>query len=147
MTAAGHFPFSDDGTVVDLDNEPLKETLDLLKKMTDEDIIPSAAKSENGATWMQAFNAGQIGILPLAASTIAACAVDCGAIAFPAPDGSSTSTFVGGDIVTITADSEHPDQAWDFIQWTAYRRGADRGRRQEREPPRALRSRRKQIHR
>lgn len=35
-----------------------------------------------------------------------------------APDGSATSTFVGGDVAGITRSSKSPDAAWDFLKWT-----------------------------
>ena len=35
-----------------------------------------------------------------------------------APDGSKTSTFVGGDVAGISVSSKHKAQAWDFLKWT-----------------------------
>lgn len=35
-----------------------------------------------------------------------------------APDGSATSTFVGGDVAGITKSSENVEAAWNFLEWT-----------------------------
>jgi len=119
--AAGTPPLQDDGTKASIDNKAFNATLDLYKRMYDEGIIPSAAKSEDGSTWPAAFEAGQIGIIPLGTfefATLAKAPFQWGVAELPAPDGAKTSTFVGGDVVGITKTSKHFEQAWDFIAWT-----------------------------
>ncbi len=119
--AAGTPPLQGDGTKASIDNKAFTATLDLYKKMYDEGIAPSAVKSEDGSTWPTAFEAGQIGIIPLGTfefSKLATAPFQWGVAGLPAPDGSKTSTFVGGDVVGITKTSEHFEQAWNFIAWT-----------------------------
>jgi multiple sugar transport system substrate-binding protein len=43
--------------------------------------------------------------------------MDIGVAPIPGPDGGE-STFVGGDVLGISATSKHPDEAWDFIAWS-----------------------------
>jgi multiple sugar transport system substrate-binding protein len=118
--AAGTPAFQKDGTKASIDNPAMNATLALYKKMWDEGIIPSGAKTEDGSTWPASFNAGQIGILPIGNfnfGTLEKAKFDWGIASLPSPDGSATSTFVGGDVVGITKNSKHADQAWDFIKW------------------------------
>ncbi|WP_374946992.1 ABC transporter substrate-binding protein [Agreia sp.] len=121
QVAAGTPPFTDEGTVADFDSEALESTLELYKKMFDEDIIPQAAKTEDGSSWVTAFNAGTIGMLPVGTFNFGALAdadFEWGVAGLPAPDGGATSTFVGGDVAGITKDSDHYAQALDFLLWT-----------------------------
>jgi len=36
----------------------------------------------------------------------------------PAPDGSKTSAFIGGDVAGISSSSKNVDAAWQFLSWT-----------------------------
>ncbi|THG34038.1 sugar ABC transporter substrate-binding protein [Glaciibacter flavus] len=119
--AAGSPPFTDDGKKGDFDSKAMTATLDLYKKMYDEGIIPASAKEEDGSSWTTAFNAGQIGILPVGTfdfGNLAKANFDWGVAGLPAPDGGKTATFVGGDVAGITKDSKHYAQALDFLKWT-----------------------------
>lgn len=121
LAAAGEPPLEDDGTTANIDSDAMNETLALYKKMVDNDIVPAGAKTEDGSTWSALFNAGKIGIIPIGTFDFAALAdasFDWGIAALPAPDGSAGSTFVGGDMIGITKNSTHLDQAFDFIQWS-----------------------------
>ena len=51
-------------------------------------------------------------------SSIADADFEWGYAPIVAPDGSGTSTFVGGDVIGISASSDYPEQAWDFISWS-----------------------------
>ncbi len=118
--ADGTPAFQDDGKTVSIDNAAMNDTLALYKKMWDEGIIPSAAQTEDGSTWTTAFNAGQIGILPIGNfnfGPLADASFDWGIAPLPSPDGSGTSTFVGGDVIGISENSKNVDQAFDFIEW------------------------------
>lgn len=120
-SAAGYPPITDDGTKADFDNEALTEAFALYKRMVDEDIVPSSAEAEDGSTWTASFKAGQIGILPAGSfltSELASGSFDWGVASLMAPDGSATSTFVGGDMAGITRSSENVDAAWAFLEYT-----------------------------
>jgi multiple sugar transport system substrate-binding protein len=43
--------------------------------------------------------------------------MDIGVAPIPGPDGGE-STFVGGDVIGISATSKEADAAWDFLAWT-----------------------------
>jgi multiple sugar transport system substrate-binding protein len=43
--------------------------------------------------------------------------MDIGVAPIPGPDGGE-STFVGGDVLGISATTEKADAAWDFVSWT-----------------------------
>ncbi|MFG2057552.1 ABC transporter substrate-binding protein [Micromonospora sp. NPDC048930] len=120
--AAGHPPFADDGHKADFDNGAFGETLRLYRKMVEEKIAPSGVKTDDGANWTASFLAGKVGILPagsfLFGDLTSKAKFDWGVAGLMAPDGSRTATFVGGDVLGITASSKHATQAWDFVSWT-----------------------------
>ena len=120
LAAAGEPPFADDGKKAQIDTPSMKASLDLYKKLYDDGIVPANAKSDDGTNWAKLFNAGKIGILPIGNFNFGAAEqgkVDYGVVSLPAPDGSSTSGFIGGDVVGISKNSSHKAQAFDFLQW------------------------------
>ena len=70
--------------------------------------------------------------------------MDIGVAPIPGPDGGE-STFVGGDVLGISATSKNADAAWDFLSWTRRRRGAGRGHGQEQGRPGPHRPRGQQV--
>ncbi|MGP3968228.1 ABC transporter substrate-binding protein [Streptomyces sp. 6N223] len=120
--AAGNDVVTEDGRSVDLDNETFEETFALYKRMYDEGITDSSARNDDGSTWSAGFVAGKVGIL-LHGSLLVnefkeEVTFDWGAAPLGSPDGSATSTFVGGEVAGISQTSQHPDQAWDFLAWS-----------------------------
>ncbi|WP_295118129.1 sugar ABC transporter substrate-binding protein [uncultured Leifsonia sp.] len=121
LAAAGKPPFIDDGKKAQIDTAPMKDTLELYKKMFDEGIVPASAKSDDGTNWTKLFNAGKIGILPIGNFNFAPAEqakITYGEAGLPAPDGSKTAGFIGGDVAGISKNSTHKAQAWNFLQWT-----------------------------
>jgi multiple sugar transport system substrate-binding protein len=120
--ANGASVLSADGKKVDLNNDSFRKIFGLYKQLTDEQLVPSASKTEDGSTWQAAFEAGQIGILPLGSPIVGdllkQTKFQWGVAALPSPDGAHTSTFIGGDVAGISATSKHKTQAWDFLKWT-----------------------------
>lgn len=120
--AAGSDVISDDGTQADFDNDAFAEGFALYKTMYEEGLVPEGAMTEDGSTWANSFIAGDIGILPLGSPIVgdllAQTTFEWGVTPLMAPDGSATSTFVGGDVAGIARSSENPAAAWDFLQWT-----------------------------
>jgi multiple sugar transport system substrate-binding protein len=120
LAAAGEPPFAEDGAVAQIDTDAMDATLSLYKKLYDEGIVPETAMSDDGAQWAGLFNEGKIGILPIGNFNFSAAeegGINYGVVGLPAPDGSSSSGFVGGDMVGISKDSKHPAQAWNFMEW------------------------------
>lgn len=119
--AAGTPPISADGKQASIDNPAFTAVSDLYRKMYDEGIVPSAAKTDDGTTWVSAFNAGQVGMIPVGTFDFINLNKDAkfkwGVAPFTSPDGSATSTFVGGDVIGISRSSKHYDQAVNFLEW------------------------------
>ena len=68
-----------------------------------------AAKDEAGPTWTGVFPKGKIGIMPRPSTTLGLMPadMDIGVAPIPGPDGGE-STFVGGDVLGISATSRTP---------------------------------------
>jgi multiple sugar transport system substrate-binding protein len=121
LAAAGEKPFVDDGKTANFDTEAMEETLALYKKLWDDGLVAPSAETEDGPNWNTLFNEGKIGILPRGTGNFANlkdAPFDWGVAALPAPDGSETSGFVGGDVLGISNSSKNVEQAWNFIEWT-----------------------------
>ena len=120
--ADGHAPVSLDGKTADVDSDALKQAFALYKRMYDEGIVPKSAKTEDGSTWTASFLAGKIGILPagsfLFGDLAAKAKFDWGITALTNPDGSKSSTFVGGDVLGISKSSKKEKEAFDFVAWS-----------------------------
>ena len=119
--AAGSDVISADGRKADINNDAFKATFALYKRMYTEGIVASGAKTEDGSTWSEGFTAGKVGIVlngsPLI-DGLKKVKFDWGVAPLGSPDGTATSTFVGGDVAGISRSSKHVDQAWDFVSWT-----------------------------
>jgi multiple sugar transport system substrate-binding protein len=119
--ASGGGVLNEQGTASTVNNASAASVYALYRKMFKEGIVPPAAKDENGTTWTQAFANGQIGIQPMGATALQGIKegpdLQVGVAAIPGLTG-GTSSFVGGDVVGISANSKHAAQAWDFVSWT-----------------------------
>lgn len=121
MLAAAGEPPVEAGQPVELDGEAMAAVLELHQRMYANDIMSPASAQESGATWVDEFVAGRIGVAPYGNfifSSLADAGFEWGYAPIFAPDGSATSTFVGGDVIGITSSSDHVEQAWDFISWS-----------------------------
>jgi multiple sugar transport system substrate-binding protein len=119
--ASGQTVLNDAGTASTITNDAAGKIYALYRKMYDEKIVPPSVKSESGATWTQDFSNGLIGLQPLGATVLQQLKegsdLQVGVAPIPGLTGGSSS-FVGGDVVGISANSKHAAQAWDFISWT-----------------------------
>jgi multiple sugar transport system substrate-binding protein len=119
--ASGATVLDEKGTASTVDNEQAAAVYALYRRMFAEGLVPPAAKNENGPTWTQAFTEGKIGLQPMGATSLQGIKegpdVQVGVAAIPGLTGGSSS-FVGGDVLGIGANSTHAAQAWDFISWT-----------------------------
>jgi multiple sugar transport system substrate-binding protein len=120
--ADGREILSDGGKKVDINNDSFKAIFKLYKQLSDEKLVDSSDKAQDGATWPANFLAGKVGMLPLGSPIVGdllkQTKFQWGVTALMSPDGSKTSTFIGGDVAGISATSKHPAQAWDFLKWT-----------------------------
>ncbi|MGC9670908.1 ABC transporter substrate-binding protein [Planosporangium sp. 12N6] len=119
--ASGATVSNDEGTASTIDNDAAAKVYRLYRKMYAEGLTPAAVKNENGPTWTQEFGNGTIGIQPMGATVLQTLKegadLDVGVAPIPGLTGGSSS-FVGGDVLGISATSKHAAQAWDFISWT-----------------------------
>jgi len=120
-SAAGTPVLTDDGTTADIDSDAMQATVDLYKRLFDDGIVPSGAQADTGTSWAAGFNAGKIGMVPIGTFNYANLGdvdFEWDVAPFPAPDGSGTSTFVGGDVVGITRSAKNVEAAEEFLAWS-----------------------------
>jgi multiple sugar transport system substrate-binding protein len=119
--ASGETVLDEDGTAATMDNPAAAEVYRLLRKMYTDGVVPPSAKNESGPTWTQAFSEGKVGIQPMGATGLQGIEegpdLKVGVAPIPGLTG-GRSSFVGGDVLGISANSEHAAAAWDFISWT-----------------------------
>lgn len=119
--ASGGTVLNDSGTASTIDNPTAARVYALLRGLYDDGVVPASAKNESGPTWMQLFTEGKVGIQPMGATALQGIEegpdLQVGVAPIPGLDGGSSS-FVGGDVLGISSNSEHADAAWHFISWT-----------------------------
>jgi multiple sugar transport system substrate-binding protein len=120
--AAGVDILSNNGTKVDINNDTFKQIFGLYRQLTQENLVASSDKTQDGSTWPNNFLSGKVGMLALGSPIVGALQqqkiFQWGVTSLMSPDGSKTSTFVGGDVAGISKSSKHKAQAWDFLKWT-----------------------------
>ena len=120
--AAGEAPVSDDGLTANIDNDAYSDLFALYKRMVDDGLMPDSALTEDGSTWQELFVQGKVGLWPNGSYSIPRLASDAdfewGYAPLTDASGAEQGTFVGGDVLGITASSKHADAAWEFIEWT-----------------------------
>jgi len=119
MWADGLQVLNADGTAANFDDPKSKAVFDLYRGLYEHGITAPGAKQENGATWVGAFTKGNIGIMAMPSSTLGSmpASIDIGVAPIPGITGGQ-STFVGGDVLGISAKSSHANQAWNFLAWS-----------------------------
>jgi multiple sugar transport system substrate-binding protein len=119
--ASGGTVLDAQGTASTIDNPTAAKVYSLLRQMYADGTVPVSAKNESGPTWTQAFGDGRIGIQPMGATGLQGMKegpdLQVGVAPIPGLAGGSSS-FVGGDVVGVGANSQHVAAAWDFISWT-----------------------------
>ncbi|WP_327002014.1 sugar ABC transporter substrate-binding protein [Dactylosporangium sp. NBC_01737] len=119
--ASGSKVLTDDGTAALLNSPDATQVFELYRRMYAEGLAPRAARNESGPSWTQAFSEGLVGIQPMGATALRnieeASQLQVGVAAIPGLEGGASS-FLGGDVLGISSNSRHADQAWDFIAWT-----------------------------
>jgi multiple sugar transport system substrate-binding protein len=117
--ADGHDVMNADGTASLLGTPEAQAVYDIWKGLFDDGIVAPGAQDEAGPTWVSLFPEGNIGIMPMPSTTLGMMpdTFEIG-VAPIRGVGGGASTFVGGDSIGISANSDVPDQAWHFIAWT-----------------------------
>jgi multiple sugar transport system substrate-binding protein len=117
--AAGGNIMNEEGTESTIDDPQMKATFEIYNQLVKDGVVAPGAKDEAGPTWTGVFPKGKVGIMPMPSTTLGLMPkdMDIGVAPIPGPDGGE-STFVGGDVIGISASSKNADAAWDFLQWT-----------------------------
>jgi multiple sugar transport system substrate-binding protein len=117
--ASGGQVMNPEGTTSLNDQPAMTNVFNIYKDLYAKGITGATAKEEQGPTWTGFVPKGGIGVMPMPSTTLGLMPkdMDIGVAPIPGPDGGE-STFVGGDSIGISANSEIADQAWNFIAWT-----------------------------
>jgi multiple sugar transport system substrate-binding protein len=117
--AQGDAVMNAEGTEALLNSATMKDVYRTFGALWDEGVIDPASIQETGPTWTQPFPAGRIGIMPMPASLQESAGMPLDNLGVTAIAGTTggTSTFVGGDSIGVSKDSQHIEQAWNFITW------------------------------
>lgn len=116
--ASGEDVMNADGTESLLDGDAAQQVYATWRELWEAGAVSPASRDETGATWVAAFQEGKIGVMPYPATLLATAdqTVDVGVSGIPGVDG-GVSTFIGGDGIGISKDSDVSDQAWNFLAW------------------------------
>lgn len=119
--ASGGEVLNEEGTASTIDNPAAASVYSVLRQMYADGVVPESAKNESGTTWTQLFGEGKVGIQPMGATALQGFKegqdLRIGVAPIPGLKGGSSS-FVGGDVLGISSNSQHAAAAWDFISWT-----------------------------
>lgn len=107
---------TDDGTESLLNSDAAQEVYDTWAGLQEAGAILPSSTDETGPTWTAAFSEGKVGVMPFPATLLPTLEFDAGVAGLPGVDGGA-STFVGGDGIGISKDSEQSPQAWNFLNW------------------------------
>jgi multiple sugar transport system substrate-binding protein len=119
--AEGDPIMNEEGTESFNNSDTMKEVYSTLRDLWDEGVIHPDSQPEAGPTWTGYFPQGNIGIMPMPASLQEVAGdnladEDIGVTPIAGITGGQ-STFIGGDSIGISKDSESVDQAWNFLSW------------------------------
>lgn len=114
--ASGEEVMSDDGTESLLNGDAAQAVYDTWAELEEAGAVLPSSTDETGPTWTAAFSEGKVGVMPFPATLLPSLEFDAGVAGIPGVDG-GVSTFVGGDGIGISKDSEQSAQAWNFLNW------------------------------
>jgi multiple sugar transport system substrate-binding protein len=119
--ADGEPVMNPEGTEAFLNSETMKTIYSTFRKLHEDGITAPGTQEEQGPTWTGFFPQGNIGIMPMPASLQGMANdslkdEDIGVTTIAGINGGQ-STFVGGDSIGISRDSDVVDQAWNFLAW------------------------------
>lgn len=109
-----------DGTQSTVDGPQMSAVFDVYRQLYADGVAAPGSKDENGTTWLGALQAGTIGIAPGPSAWLGLLeekGIDVGVAPIPGVNGGKT-TFVGGDVIGVSATTKKVDAAWDFLSYT-----------------------------
>jgi multiple sugar transport system substrate-binding protein len=120
--ASGGQLMNADGTQATLTSSPqVKDGLEFYHRLWTDGVVDPGAKVDSGTNFGPAFYTGKVGMQGIGAFALATLKqqypnIDFGVTAIPGQNGGSSS-FAGGDNISIPAGSQHVSQAEDFLKW------------------------------
>ena len=119
--ASGGDILSEDGKTATLDNNAVRSTLSLYRKMWEAGYMPQGVQGDSGTSFFTGFATGKIGMAGLGAFAIGLLKekypnINFGVAPLPGQNGGSAS-FAGGDSIGIPKGCKKVKEAWEFIQW------------------------------
>ncbi len=117
--ASGGDILNEDGTKATLDSPQVADALQLYRDMWTDGSIPSAAKNDAGTQQIPLFTSGKVGMITLGAFAIPSiekAKINFGVTPIPGKDG-GTSSFAGGDVISVINGTKNPAGAQDFVKW------------------------------
>jgi len=116
--ASGEDVMNAEGTESLLDGDAAREVYQTWHDLYVAGALAPGSMDESGPTWVGPFQEGRIGVQPYPATLLATASetIDVGVTGLPGVDG-GVATFIGGDGVGISKDSEVTEQAWNFLAW------------------------------
>jgi multiple sugar transport system substrate-binding protein len=114
--ADGEEVLSDDGAESLLASDTAKSVYETWKDLWESGAVLPSSQDEAGPTWTAGFTEGKVGLMFYPATLLSSTPFDAGVAGIPGPEGGA-STFVGGDGIGVSKDSEKAAQAWNFLNW------------------------------
>ncbi|WP_456786744.1 ABC transporter substrate-binding protein [Cellulomonas sp. P5_C5] len=115
--ADGEQVMNEDGTESLLNSDTAKDIYSTWKDLWDSGAVLPSSEDEAGPTWTAGFTEGKVGLMFYPATLLSSTTgFDVGVSGIPGPEGGA-STFVGGDGIGVSKDSENAAQAWNFLSW------------------------------
>jgi multiple sugar transport system substrate-binding protein len=115
--AAGDEVLSADGAQSQLASPTATQVYDTWRDLWASGAVLPSSRDEAGPTWTAGFTEGKVGLMFYPATLLSSTeGFDVGVAGIPGPGGGA-STFVGGDGIGISKDSQKAAQAWNFLSW------------------------------
>lgn len=113
---------NEDGSF-DWDNQATQDALAFLQRLYENGDIPETSQTDTGDGFFAVFASGKIGIDLAGGNGVNTATLgtdpefEVGLAPIPGPEEGQLASFSGGDAASISATTEHPDEAWDFVEW------------------------------
>jgi multiple sugar transport system substrate-binding protein len=115
--ASGEQIMNEAGTEALFDSDAAREVFSAHARMFADGTADPFSNEETGPTWTSFLPGGTVGVMPMPASlSFIPEGMNLGVTPIAGVDGGE-STFVGGDSIGVSKDSDKVDQAWNFLSW------------------------------
>jgi multiple sugar transport system substrate-binding protein len=115
--ASGEQVMNEAGTEAFFDSDAAREVFAAHARMYADGTADPFSTEEVGPTWTGFLPGGTVGVMPMPASLdFIPEGANFGVTPIAGVDGGE-STFVGGDSIGVSKDSDKVDQAWNFMSW------------------------------